>query len=115
MDKTNQQARQQEIRTLKQRMRRARGRLKALESRIGSRRSGPAQGAFCARVDTNKCEGCGLCRDICPFGAVSFQDTARIDPERCTGCGRCVGACPRNAVHLELRQRPAENRIKAVS
>ena len=46
--------------------------------------------------------GCHLCRDACPFGAL--QDTGDgidIDHRLCQACGACEGVCPTGA--LELR------------
>lgn len=67
----------QEIRVLKQRLQRAWDRLCFLERRIGV--------GFSARVDTGRCEACGICLEVRPFGAVVMEQTARILSERCRG------------------------------
>lgn len=59
---------------------------------------------FIAVVDTEKCEGCGMCLDTCTTGAVLLEEVARIDPKRCIGCGCCVEVCPQGALFL----RPVE-------
>ncbi len=48
------------------------------------------------RIDLKKCTGCGTCREVCRFGAIS--DTFVIDPVACDGCGACLYACPAKAI-----------------
>ena len=48
---------------------------------------------------SDRCPGCGGCRDICPFLARygTPDEIRRERPEaafHCTGCGRCDGGCP---------------------
>jgi ferredoxin len=55
-----------------------------------------------ARVDVDKCLGCGICVDVCPVGAISLNDgIASVDEALCTECGACVDACPNDAISLE--------------
>ncbi len=46
------------------------------------------------------CTGCGLCRDVCPRGALVFDGPTepRIDKSKCTVCQQCVEACPEGAL-----------------
>jgi len=54
-----------------------------------------------AKVDTQKCTGCGDCVDACPLEAISLNnDAAVIDEETCTECGLCVDECPNDAMSL---------------
>lgn len=52
------------------------------------------------KVDKSRCTGCGLCVDICPFGAIKIdnQGKAEIDIDRCKGCGKCQRKCPLKAI-----------------
>ena len=60
-----------------------------------------------ARVDDDKCAGCGLCVDRCHMEAISISDKkAVIDPKRCIGCGVCVPACTTGALSMEERTVP---------
>ena len=63
-----------------------------------------------ARVDRDRCTGCGACVEKCQVQAVALEgDTAAaIDYERCIGCGLCVPACP--SVALSLIPKPEEKR-----
>jgi len=50
----------------------------------------------------SKCVNCGLCIDVCPHNALSFDenDLVYVNREKCTACGECVDACPEAALEL---------------
>jgi ferredoxin len=58
------------------------------------------------RIDEEKCDGCGLCCDGCPEGALQMIDgKARLISEiTCDGLGACVGDCPQGAITVETRE-----------
>lgn len=61
------------------------------------------KGHWVAKVDYDKCVGCGVCVSRCQFGAIKFESTldkTNIDAMRCFGCGLCETACPRQAIEL---------------
>lgn len=45
---------------------------------------------------------CMACFNSCDYQAISteHQRRARIDPDRCTGCGMCISDCPVNALSI---------------
>jgi MinD superfamily P-loop ATPase len=50
-----------------------------------------------AVIDPEKCTECGLCEELCHFGAIKdFQ----VDPLSCEGCGFCYRVCPVNAITI---------------
>lgn len=51
-----------------------------------------------ASIDPDLCTGCGICLEMCRFGAVLENFT--INPYSCEGCAVCTVACPENAVSL---------------
>jgi MinD superfamily P-loop ATPase len=57
-------------------------------------------GSFAA-IDTEICQGCGTCTDVCRFDAVDLIDgDYQIDPIRCEGCAACYYQCPVGAISL---------------
>jgi MinD superfamily P-loop ATPase len=52
-----------------------------------------------ARIDGEKCDGCGLCASLCQFGAPRQNGAGfAVDPLRCEGCKVCVAFCPAAAI-----------------
>jgi MinD superfamily P-loop ATPase len=51
-----------------------------------------------AVIDEEKCTQCGLCQDLCNFGAIS---DFRADPVSCEGCGFCYHICPAEAITMK--------------
>ncbi|MCR4395544.1 MAG: 4Fe-4S binding protein, partial [Candidatus Saccharicenans sp.] len=52
-------------------------------------------------INRELCTGCGLCLQVCPFGALSLDaDNIVVANEACTGCGACVPECPAGALSL---------------
>jgi NADH-quinone oxidoreductase subunit F len=47
-------------------------------------------------IDQERCQGCGLCLESCPAGAISGgkREAHAISPEACIKCGACLAACP---------------------
>ena len=61
-----------------------------------------------AIFDPDKCSGCGVCINICPYDAFELEDTgdgghvASFIDSRCRGCGVCGSACPSGAIDYPL-------------
>jgi MinD superfamily P-loop ATPase len=51
-----------------------------------------------ACIDQEKCTQCGLCQELCRFGAI--QDY-RVDAIACEGCGFCLHICPTSAITMQ--------------
>jgi heterodisulfide reductase subunit A len=60
-----------------------------------------------AEVDAVFCSSCGVCIELCPYGAPSFASEgpfagkAEINPVLCKGCGLCVASCRSGAINLK--------------
>lgn len=54
------------------------------------------------KILTDKCNGCGLCVRVCPFGAIKVvSKKALIDLDKCNLCGACLESCKFNAIEIK--------------
>ncbi len=59
---------------------------------------------------TDKCDGCALCLDVCPYNALTLTEVPSgnghhprkvvSDPALCKGCGLCAATCPKNGIFV---------------
>jgi len=67
-----------------------------------------------ATIDAERCSGCRICNNLCPFNAIEFleaEGVSHINQALCKGCGTCVAACPAQAItgaHFTNEQISAE-------
>jgi NAD-dependent dihydropyrimidine dehydrogenase PreA subunit len=59
-------------------------------------------GVSTLRLDSEKCVGCGNCREVCPRAVLAIDARkARIqDIDACMECGACMNNCPAKAIEL---------------
>jgi heterodisulfide reductase subunit A len=60
---------------------------------------------------TERCDGCALCLDVCPYRAISLTEAASsdghvqqrvaVDPALCKGCGLCAATCPKGGIEVQ--------------
>lgn len=67
-----------------------------------------------AHSDEMMCNGCSQCANVCPYGAISYEEkefrmpnrttairrVAKVNPAVCQGCGACTVTCPSGAMDL---------------
>ena len=58
-----------------------------------------------ATVDKDKCNGCGLCVEVCLAEAIvlNFPKELRIETEECLECRACENECPNDAITVIQR------------
>ena len=57
-------------------------------------------GGIISQIRPELCSGCLGCINVCPFGAITFDNqkfVAEINPALCKGCGACAAVCPSEA------------------
>jgi heterodisulfide reductase subunit A len=58
-----------------------------------------------AYIVEEHCSGCKSCIPLCPYTAISFDETTRkasINETLCKGCGTCVASCPSGSIRQHL-------------
>jgi NAD-dependent dihydropyrimidine dehydrogenase PreA subunit len=60
-----------------------------------------AKSGLVAKVDSEKCNGCGICLERCIFKARAITNgRSSVMKENCYGCGLCTTTCPTGASKL---------------
>jgi len=76
-----------------------------------------------ADIDQELCGGCGICKQVCFYGAIEFEikegkKRPRVKQFDCRGCGVCSAACPSGAIimkHFTDDQLRAETKAMLLS
>jgi len=65
------------------------------------------EGYYVARINNDKCIGCGECERQCQFGAIRLDrklEKVVHMPTNCFGCGICRSVCPADAIEMVERE-----------
>jgi heterodisulfide reductase subunit A len=57
-------------------------------------------GGIVSDISAELCSGCLGCINVCPYGAIIFDDqkfVAQVNAALCKGCGACAAVCPSEA------------------
>jgi heterodisulfide reductase subunit A len=63
-----------------------------------------ATGAEIAHIIEELCVGCQGCMEICPYGAIFYDEErgkCEINAVLCKGCGGCAATCPSGSIRLD--------------
>jgi heterodisulfide reductase subunit A len=61
-------------------------------------------GGTVSMVDKQKCSGCGVCEQVCPFNAIELDQKDKIavvNEALCKGCGVCASTCRCGALNVK--------------
>lgn len=73
----------------------------AMRAAIPMRRGYVEGEGIVADIKLEKCLKCGLCAEICSFGAIEIVDKEpRVIKALCKGCGMCAADCPQDAITM---------------
>ena len=59
--------------------------------------------AATAVINEKICTGCQICKLVCPYNAILFdeeKEVCRVNDALCKGCGNCVSGCPSDSITL---------------
>jgi heterodisulfide reductase subunit A len=61
---------------------------------------------YFAQCIEEKCAGCGMCVNLCPYQALSLVEkdgrkVMQVTEAKCKGCGTCGGFCPGGAIWMQ--------------
>jgi heterodisulfide reductase subunit A len=61
---------------------------------------------YFAQCIEEKCAGCGMCVNQCPYSALSLiekdgRQVMHVTEAKCKGCGTCGGFCPGGAIYMQ--------------
>mgnify|MGYP000882046034 CR=1 FL=1 len=61
------------------------------------------------KINSDLCNGCGLCAQACHEGAIGMVDgkAVLLRDDYCDGLGNCLPACPTGAISFEVREAAA--------
>ena len=60
------------------------------------------------KVDPQRCTGCGLCVESCPFKCITLVNGIAVVGEGCNFCGACAEDCPTEAIKITREERKVD-------
>lgn len=66
------------------------------------------------KIIKKRCNGCGECVSVCPFGAIEIEKGIAVVKENCNLCGICESSCELEAIVIEREIRDTAERGRGV-
>jgi len=63
------------------------------------------------KINAAKCDLCGICKDVCPFGAIDIKKDKVEIGDGCRLCSACIKKCPKGAIEKAEEEEKEEPRI----
>jgi len=57
------------------------------------------------KIDQDRCDGCGVCRDVCPVTAITIVNGKATVSDACVDCETCISLCSREAISSQGNSR----------
>ena len=60
-------------------------------------------------IDYDKCDRCGRCIEVCPFGGLEMAEGRVVVNEKCRLCRQCLKHCPQEALSIVRARRKRQD------
>lgn len=66
-------------------------------------------------IRANRCKGFKACLQVCPYGAISWDEKSITNWAECDGCGKCVEVCTAGGREMVGRVVPVHDLVESIT